>query len=143
MSLVCPHYNQELSKDDVECYLRKMRECVKSGSFTIALGYSREKNRQFIADYNLNEKNIRNILLDIKPDDFCYTLNNTKFGYEHEVLYVFAPKKDLIDAGGEKNSVTIYTKFNLITIDDGSTLVVISFHEAERNIEYAFTGRMD
>ena len=143
MSLDCPHYNQGLSKDDVECYLRKMRKCVESGSFTIALGRSREKNRQFIADYNLDDKKIRNILLDIKTDDFCHTLNNTKPGYEHEVLYVFAPKKDLIDAGGEKNSVTIYTKFNLITINDGSTLAVISLHEAERNIEYAFTGRTD
>ncbi len=120
-----------------------MKGCVESGSFTIALGRSREKNRQFIADYNLNDTEIRKILLGIKADDFCHTLHNTKSGYEHEVLYVFAPKKKLIDAGGQKKTVTVYTKFNLIKTDDDSTLAVISLHEAERNIEYAFIGRMD
>lgn len=76
--------------------------------------------------------------MSIETEDFCHTLKNTKLGYEREVLYVFVPAAELYNSLGEKETVYIYTKFNVIESPDGNRTVVISFHKLNREIDYAF-----
>ena len=63
---------------------------------------------------------------------------NTHIGYEYETLYVFCPQVTLFNLDNEKKLVDIYTKFNIIDMDTGSRVVIISFHERNKPIDYLF-----
>lgn len=97
-----------------------------------------KKNIDFINEYNLTTKRQRQILLGIVTDDFCYSLKNKRQGFEHETLYVFAPKVLLQDADDNAVSLYVYTKFNIIETRRGDFTVVISFHKLNRPIQFAF-----
>lgn len=105
---------------------------------TIALNENRQENIDFINEYNVRSDKQKSILLKIKTEDFCHTLQNTKIGYEDEVLYVFVPQIQLFNADGEEETVDVYTKFNVIDIPNGSRTVVISFHKRNKPIDYPF-----
>lgn len=76
--------------------------------------------------------------MQLRTEDFCHTLQNTKIGYEYEVLYVFVPQIKLFNADGEEEMVDVYTKFNIIDMSSGSRTVVISFHKRNKPIDYLF-----
>ena len=76
--------------------------------------------------------------MQILVEDFCHTLQNTNIGYEYEVLYVFVPQVELLNALGEQEQVDIYTKFNVIERPNGNRTVVSSFHKRNKPIEYLF-----
>ena len=76
--------------------------------------------------------------MQIQTEDFCHSLQNTKIGFEHEVLYVFVPQVRLFNADGEEETVDVYTKFNIIDLPNGSRAVVISFHKRNKHIDYLF-----
>lgn len=71
-------------------------------------------------------------------EDFCHSLQNVNPGFEHEILYVFAPQVQLFNADGEEEIVDVYTKFNVIDMPNGSRTVVISFHKLNKPIDYLF-----
>lgn len=52
----------------------------------------------FIEDYKINSK--KEILLALQFDDFCYSVENEKLDYAHEILYVFCKQYEL-DYWGE------------------------------------------
>jgi len=91
-----------------------------------------------IREYNLASQKQRSILLQIKPEDFCCSLKNTKIGYEYGVLYVFCPQVKLFNIEDKEELVNIYTKFNIIHLNTGIKVVVISFHKLNRPIDYLF-----
>lgn len=132
------HYNTSYSKEEIAAVLQKIQDCVREGKFTIALNENREENRTFVREYNIKPDRRRRILLQIEPEDFCHSLQNTNIGFEHEVLYVFCPQVVLFNFDGEEKRVDIYTKFNIIDLDSGSRVVVISFHERNKLIAYLF-----
>ena len=76
--------------------------------------------------------------MQIQTEDFCHSLQNTKIGFEHEVLYVFIPQVQLFNADGEEETVDVYTKFNIIDMPSGCRAVVISFHERNKPVDYLF-----
>lgn len=76
--------------------------------------------------------------MQIETEDFCHSLQNTKVGFEYEVLYVFVPQAQLFNADGEAETVDIYIKFNIIDMSSGSRAVVISFHKRNKPIDYLF-----
>lgn len=78
------------------------------------------------------------MLLQIEVEDFCHTLKNTKLGFEHEILYVFCPHVTLYNLEDEEKQLDLYTKFNIIDLQTGSRVVVISFHERNKPVEYLF-----
>jgi hypothetical protein len=80
----------------------------------------------------------KSIILQLRTEDFCHTLQNTKIGFEYEVLYVFVPQVQLFKADGEEETVDVYTKFNVIDMSNGSRVVVISFHKLNKPIDYLF-----
>ena len=133
-----PHYNQNYTREEIDAILAKIKVCIESGRYIIPQNDKRQENIDFINEYNIRSDKQKSILMKIETDDFCHSLQNTKTGYEYEVLYVFIPQVQLFNADGEAETVDIYTKFNLIDLPSGSRTVVISFHKRNKPIEYLF-----
>ena len=133
-----PHYNQNYTREEIDAILAKIKVCIESGRYIISQNEKRQENIDFINEYNTRSDKQKSILMKIETDDFCHSLQNTKTGYEYEVLYVFIPQVQLFNADGEEETVDIYTKFNLIDLPSGSRTVVISFHKRNKPIEYLF-----
>ena len=102
------HYNQNYTREEVQVILNKIKDCINDNQYIISQNQNRAENVQFINEYRLDEKKRKEILLSIEVDDFCHSLNNTNPGYEHEVLYVFCPQRNLFDIFGEEEFVDIY-----------------------------------
>ena len=132
------HYNQNHTKEHIVSVLNDIHECILDNRYVISINENRRENIEFIREYNLNSKKQKAILLNIKAEDFCHTLKNTNFRFEHEILYVFSPQVTLCGFGGNEELVNIYIKFNLIHVDEGMRIVVISFHERNKPITYLF-----
>lgn len=132
------YYNQNYTKAEIDVILEKIKNCVVNNKYTIALNENRQENVDFISEYNIHSNKQKRILLTIKTEDFCHTLQNTKIGYEHEILYVFVPQVQLFDVDGEVETVDLYTKFNIIELQNGNRLVVISFHKRNKTVDYPF-----
>lgn len=124
-----PHYNQNYTRQEIDAVLAKIKSCIAKNKYTISLNENRQENIDFINEYNIRTDKQKSILMQIETDDFCHSLQNTKIGYEYEVLYVFIPQIQLFNAEGKKETVDIYTKFNLIDLPSGNRTVIISFHK--------------
>jgi len=85
------------------------------------------------------QKKQKEILLGLRTEDFCHTLQNIKKGFEHELLYVFCPRVKLYNFDDiTEELVDIYIKFNLIESDNGNRVIVVSFHKRNKPINYMF-----
>jgi hypothetical protein len=132
------HYNQNYTKETISAVLSLIQNCIEQGNYTISMNNNRQENKDFVAEYNLNTKRQKKLLLRIKTKDFCHSLKNTNPGYENEVLYVFVPQYKLFNIDGIEKVVDVYTKFNLIEYRNSRRTVVISFHERNKQISYCF-----
>ena len=132
------YYNEDYTMADVSAILNRIQDCVRSDRFIISQNDRRLENQALINEYNLSFSLIKNILLGIKPEDFCHSLRNRNPGYENETLYVFCPQVVLFDSGDEATEVDLYTKFNILNRSSGDHVVVISFHHLQRPIRYLF-----
>jgi hypothetical protein len=131
-------YNQNYIREQIVAVLQTIQDCVRESRFVISKNENRQENIDFINEYNLTDKKQKDILLKIEPEDFCHTLQNTKLGFGHEVLYVFCPQVVLFNFEDDKKLVDIYTKFNIINFNGGKRVVVISFHKPSKSIDYLF-----
>lgn len=120
--------------EEVSLILETIKTCVAKDKFIISRNTKRKENIEFISKYNLFTAKIKAVISKINPDDFCYGLNNTHIGYEHEILYVFCPQVELA-YGDTVEFVDIYTKFNII---NNEQVIVISFHQRNHPINYLF-----
>ncbi len=132
------YYNQDYTEEDITKILETIKECIRNNNYTIAMNENRQENINFINEYNIRSDRQKSILLQLQTDDFCYTLKNTKIGYEYEVLYVFVPQVNLFDADGIEVTVDIYIKINIIDMPRGNRVAVISFHKPNKPIDYLF-----
>jgi len=132
------HYNQDYTKEQIGIVLKTIKDCIGENRYVISKNENRQENIDFINADNLTSKKQKEILMRIEPEDFCHTLQNTNLGFEHEVLYVFCPQVILFNFDGEKESVDIYTKFNVIDIASAMRVVIISFHKRNKPIDYLF-----
>ncbi len=132
------YYNQDYSKEDVAAILHRIQDCVRDGKYSISLNEFRQENLDFIRKHNLTSEKQQRILLQIETEDFCHSLQNTNIGYEYEILYVFCPQVTLFNIDNEEKLIDIYIKFNIIEIKIGTRVVVISFHERNKPIDYLF-----
>ena len=132
------YYKQDYTREQINEILNKIKDCIINNNYTISLNRNRQENIKFINEYNIRSVKQKNILLSIKVEDFCYTLQNIKIGYEHEVLYVFVPQVKLFNADDIEEMVNVYIKFNLIDKSNENYAVVISFHRLNKPINYKF-----
>ncbi len=95
-----PYYNQNYSRDEIDTVLDKIKSCVEKNMYIISQNENRQENIGFINEYNIRSDKQKSILLQIKTEDFCHSLQNMKIGYEYEVLYVFVPQIQLFNADG-------------------------------------------
>lgn len=102
------HYNQNYTREDIDAILTKIKSCVEKNRYTISLNENRQENIDFINEYNIRSDKQKSILMQIETEDFCHSLQNTKIGYEYEVLYVFVPQVRLFNADGAEETVDIY-----------------------------------
>lgn len=133
-----PYYNQNYTREEIKAVLGRVKSCVERGRYTISLNENRQENIDFINEYNIRSDRQRSILMQMNPEDFCHSLQNTKPGFEYEVLYVFVPQVQLFNADGEEETVDVYIKVNLIDLPSGTRTVVISFHKRNKPIDYLF-----
>lgn len=138
-----PYYDQRYTYHKINTIVKQIKACIKAHRFTISLNDQRQENMMFLQEYKLCDQFIRNILLNLKVEDFCHALHNTKSGYEHETLYVFVPKVTLYDVEGRNASIDVYLKFNLIEQTKHCAkgipyLVVVSIHQKKKEIQYVF-----
>jgi hypothetical protein len=132
------HYNQNYTQVEVDAILQKIKDCVNDNHYKISQNENRQENIQLINEYRLDSKKRKNILLSIEVIDFCHSLNNINPGFEHEILYVFCPRRTLFNVFGDEEFVDIYTKFNIIEHDDKRTVIAVSFHKRNKPIDYLF-----
>ena len=131
-------YCQNYSEEEVAAILKEIQDCICKGRYTISKNSNREDNLELIREYNLPSYKQRQILLQIKTEDFCHSLQNKNIGFEHETLYVFCPQVKLFNLDNKEMQVDIYIKFNIIEYFSGSRIIVVSFHERKRPIDYCF-----
>ncbi len=132
------HYNQNYTKEEISAVLQRIQECVSNGKYSIAQNANRAENIALIREYNLTSDKQRRIIMQIEVDDFCHSLNNTNFGFKHEILYVFRPEVTLFNFDDEEKQLDLYTKFNILDLPSGTKVVIISFHERNKPIDYLF-----
>ena len=114
-----PHYNQNYTREEIDAVLAKIKSCVEKNRYTISLNENRQENIDFINEYNIRSDKQKSILMQIETDDFCHSLQNTKIGYEYEVLYVFVPQVQLFNANGEEKTVGVNKKINVKELTSG------------------------
>lgn len=132
------YYNQNYSRKEIEDVLSKIKTCISLDQYVISMNDNRQENIDFINEYNIRSDKQKDILMGIKVEDFCHSLQNTHIGYEYEILYVFVPQVKLFNADGKEETIDVYTKFNIIDLPSGSRTIVISFHKKNKPIEYLF-----
>lgn len=132
------HYDQRYSYGEIEILLKTIQDCIRENRYIIAKNENRQENIDFINIYNLTSTKRKTLLLNIVAEDFCHSLQNTKPGFEHEVLYVFCPKAKLFSIDDIEENVDVYIKFNLVENMDNKRVIVISFHKRNRPIDYLF-----
>lgn len=132
------YYNQNYTKKEISTILKSIKNCIKNNRYTIALNENRLENISFINEYNIRSNIQKSILLKLKINDFCHTLQNSKIGREYETLYVFVPQISLFNYNGIKKNIDIYIKINFIDTISINRVVVISFHKRNKPIKYLF-----
>lgn len=131
-----PTCDPEELREQIQRVLNEIQDCIREGRFTVPINAKRQENCEFIQQYRLTFNKIRELLLKIAVTDFCEIRQNKNLGFEHEVLYIFCPYFSLCNATGEKETVEVYTKFNLINYGEGKRTIVISFHKRNHPIDY-------
>lgn len=120
------------TETEIEQYLNRIKKLILMGKMYICI--NREKNRNFIKQYNINSKKQKEIFLSLTCQDFCYSVDDRN---TYERLYVFS-KGYNFNEWGEKKNVSIYIKMLEKKTDNGEVVVIISLHEKEKDIEKLF-----
>jgi len=123
--------------DDIDKYLTEVKAAVAINNYRISLNEHRPDNRELFADYIIDEAKAKEILISLNAEDFSEVRNNDHKGFEHELLYIFGKDVRLLERFGsaEEKTFSLYIKFNKL---DNSFIIVVSFHEQEWPMRYAF-----
>lgn len=129
------HMNKYLNftKEEIIKYVEKFKLLIKANRFKIS-DINREKNIEFINKYHLNTKNQKSMLLEIEVEDFCYAVDDYN---SKDILYIFSKEYEL-NYWGEYQKIPVYIKINIKKLRDGEYVLIVSFHEREKNIKFLF-----
>ncbi|WLG16981.1 hypothetical protein [Bacillus cereus] len=123
---------------EVEQYISEFKKLIKNNRFMISQNEKRKENIEFLEAYKINVSKVKEILLNIGVHDFCYAVDNKNPNFAYEKLYIFCPQYEL-DNWGQKKSVDIYIKMNLIENKDRNKyMIVVSFHKRNKPVTYLF-----
>jgi hypothetical protein len=135
-------YNIDYTFDEVAEILNLIQNHVKNNRFYISK-INRDDNNEFIMVHNISFEDRKRILLQIKPEDFCYSTPNEHIGYESESLYVFCPLAAIpgILDNNDNLRIEMYIKFNIVEAKGTDRVIVVSFHSRKKPINYLFRGQ--
>ena len=133
-----PNYNQNYSRAEVEEILSRIKNCVAKDRYYISLNENRLENQAFIDNYYVSVKRQKGILLNLKVQDFCYSLNNKNKRYQPGPLYVFMPQVSVLNFACRETIVDLYIKISIVEQASGTQIIVISFHERNHPPMYLF-----
>ena len=129
------------SKLEIQDLLEEIKRLIQSESYMISMGENREKNEEFMIEFNLDDKKICELLMQIEYSDFCECLHPYDILRNHEDYYLFAPEFSLRDLFGCVSQVVAYVKI-VIKNDKKNQpfLVVVSFHRSDESkaLNYQF-----
>ena len=98
-----PHYNQNYTREEIDAILAKIKSCVEKGRYVISQNENRQENIDFINEYNIRSDKQRSILMQIKTEDFCHSLQNTKMALSTKSsMSLFLKCSCLIQTGKKK-----------------------------------------
>lgn len=125
-----------IERESIEQYLLEVKESVKKDKYRLDHNSRRQDNIKLFLDYVIDEAKVKEVILDLKPQDFSTILQNEHKGFEHEKLYVFGKDIILLERNGtEEKTVSLYIKFNKL---ENCFVIVISFHEQKYPLTYYF-----
>lgn len=109
------------------CIHAMVRDGTYGRDYTIA---NREKNRRLRRDYNIDDARIKEILLDLRSEDFIKMEKSDNLLHPKDIVYIFK-KKALLMPKWQENAdyqqITLYIKITWPT--DEAAMFIISFHE--------------
>lgn len=120
------------TKKEIEEFLNIVKKNINVNKFTICTTLKNEKNRRFIEMYKLNSNKQKQMLLQLNVEDFCYSVDN--YNNPKERLYIFCKKYEL-NNWGTLEKVEVYIK---LVIKEKDFVLIISFHDLEKNIKKLF-----
>ncbi len=121
--------------EEVQQLLNNIKQVLQQRYYFVVS--DREKNWQFCVEYSLSSQVIGQILKGLTIFDFAKALDNCHEGYEHERLYLFAPKLRLVDSKGKAKRVQLYLK--LYYNEEYKTIVIVSLHACQYPLKYAYS----
>lgn len=131
-------YNQNYTVEEIQDVIAEIAYCVNKNKIQLLLGETRQKNVEFMQQYQLNTSDLKSILLRLKYEDFCGTLESENENHINDILYVFVPQEKLHDIHGKLVQVSVYIKLIFQGKPSDQNTIIISFHELEYPITYAF-----
>ena len=128
------------TKNRVNMVLQQFKILIEKDNFTISLNATnRQKNRDFLFEYDLVEpEKHKELLMSITLDECCGVENSRNPNYQDELVYVFCCPRNLIDHYGDDYEIEVYIKFHVMVTEQGEMAVVISIHEREFPMKYLF-----
>lgn len=124
--------------EEIEKYLGDIKILTVQRKYIISQNKNRLENIEFIEEYNINTKKIKEMITNLHYSDFCYAADNVKEKFKDEKLYVFSKCFEL-DNWGEHKMVDVYFKFNKTSINEKDDFfIIISFHKRNKDVTYLF-----
>ena len=120
------------SIEEIEKYLKNIKEQVKKDNFIIPMTDKRPKNKAFIVKYHLSRRKQKEMLLALEATDFCYSADD--YTNKTERHYMFSREYEL-DSWGSIYNVLVYVK---IVQKEDNFVVVVSFHEPDKKLVHLF-----
>ena len=121
------------SKLEIEDLLEEIKRLIQSKSYMISTGENREKNEEFMIEFNLDDEKICELLMQIEYSDFCECLHPYDVLRNHEDYYLFAPEFTLTDLFGDVLQVIVYVKIIIKNDKKNQPFLLL----------YLFIGRMN
>jgi hypothetical protein len=116
-----------IAKAQVELFLQQFRRYWPPNCVVIP----REKNNQALADLGIMPVHRRDIILELRPEN--YSAGPTPDdGGSGEDVWIFGSRLD---------EVELYIKLLVKAVESGFTAKCLSFHPAELPLSYPFKGR--
>lgn len=120
------------TRNEIAEYLKIVKKSVNAGNFIVSSSNNRLANMNFIEKYKITINKQKKMIISLEIEDFCYSVDN--YNNPKERLYVFSKEYEL-NNWGTIEKINIYIK---TVIKDNEFIVIISFHELEKNIKKLF-----
>lgn len=113
------------TKEAVIDFLRKMKECINDGRYSFE---AREKNLNALGKLGLMPTHVKEYLLQLTYKNY---FNGPEKDRDEN-----KPPGEIMFFGAVINDTEVYIKVKLLSLNNGTFCICLSFHEAEKPIYY-------